>query len=143
MAPRKIRLVTNLVKNMTPADALAQLKFLPKYAALPVYELLKSAMASCKENNLEMDNVYIKSFTCDAGPALKRRRFKSRGRTHGIKKRMSHINLLIAEKEASKTKLQPKTSKNKDIKVPAASSKPNNELVEKIDKVKKTTKKEK
>ena len=104
IAPRKIRLITNLVKNMLPNEALAQLRFLNKDAAIPVYELLKSAMASCKNDNVDIDNLFIKRFTCDGGPALKRRRYKSRGRAAMIKKHSSHISLVLAIKEASKPK---------------------------------------
>lgn len=98
MAPRKIRLITNLAKSMSISEALIQLKFVPKTAAKPVYEILKSAVASCKNQNVDINNLKIFSMTCDSGPVLKRRRFKSRGRATPIKKRTSHINLtLISE----------------------------------------------
>lgn len=95
IAPRKIRLVTNLVKNMPLDEALIQSKFIQKSSAKPVYEILKSAVASCKIQNIDIKELKISSFTCDSGPVLKRRRFKSRGRAVPIKKRTSHINLTL------------------------------------------------
>lgn len=117
IAPRKVRLITNFVKSLTPAEALPQLKFLNKDAALPVYELIASAVASCKKNNnIDIKDLKIKSLTCDGGPTLKRRHFKSRGRASLIHKRSSHIKLvLVSTIEDKKTKaekpIKPKLNK--------------------------------
>lgn len=112
MAPRKVRLVTNLVKNLSLKEALKQLKFNKKRAANPVYELLKSAQASQKETNRDQQNLNIKTLTCDEGPTLKRRRYKSRGRAVSIKKRTSHIMLILTDKQSKKAQIStPNTTK--------------------------------
>ena len=137
IAPRKVRLVTNFAKSFSPAEALTQLKFLNKDAAKPVYELIASAVNSCKvNNNIDIKDLRIKSLTCDGGPTLKRRQFKSRGRASLIHKRSSHINLVLesvktevekklkpikakiknTEKAIDKKPTQAKTVKNKKVK---------------------------
>lgn len=110
IAPRKTRLVVNLVKNMTLDEAINQTKFLTKSASKPVNELLRSARSSVKEIGTDLNNFYIKSFICNEGPAFKRRRFKSKGRAVTIKKRTSHLVLTLAQKELKK---QVKSKKNK------------------------------
>jgi large subunit ribosomal protein L22 len=113
IAPRKIRLLTNLVKNLSPQEAMEQLKFSNKSASVPVYELIKSAMSSMKEKNILPESVKIKSLTCDGASMLKRRIYKSRGRAAMIRKRSSHINLTIQVKENNtKNKLLAKKVQN-------------------------------
>lgn len=102
MAPRKVRLITNLVKDMSPQEALDQLKFNSKYASTPVYELIKSATSSLKNKNINIEDIKIYALTCDEGPTLKRRQYKSRGRAVEIKKRTSHINLVLESKDIKK-----------------------------------------
>lgn len=119
MAPRKVRLITNLVKDMSPNEALSQLKFSDKAASVPVYELIKSAIASLKDRNISEDKVKIVSLTCDGGPTLKRRVYKSRGRADEIKKRTTHIKLVIETPEPKKSKIKKNILKQKTSKVPA------------------------
>ena len=99
IAPRKLRLITNLIKDMNISDAMIQLKFISKDAAKPVYELLKSAISSCKEKNITLNDLKMKLLTCDGGPTLKHRHYKSRGRALMIKKRTSHLNLILEKKD--------------------------------------------
>lgn len=113
IAPRKVRLVVDLVRKLSITDAINQLSFLPKYAATPVKELIKSAVTSCKEQDINENNLYIKSIVCDEGPALKRRVLRSRGRASQVKKRTSHITLVLSEKEVKETK-KTKTTTKKD-----------------------------
>ena len=121
MAPRKVRLITNLAKDMSPNEALNQLKFSNKAASKPVYELIKSAVASLKNKNIDENTLKILSLTCDGGPTLRRRQFKSRGRTNQIKKRTSHIILVIEseyikKKNKKQQKLKSKTEKTESKK---------------------------
>ncbi len=102
MAPRKVRLITELVKSMSITDALNELKYSNKSAAIPVSELINSAYVSLKTKNIQIENITIVSLTCDQGPSLKRRRYKSRGRAVGIKKRLSHITLVLSTKDKPK-----------------------------------------
>jgi len=117
IAPRKIRLVTNLAKSFSLSDALAQLKFLRKNASKPVYEIIKSAIAALKEKSLDLNNFKIKSLTCDSGAVLKRRHYKSRGRTAMIKKRSSHIKLVITEIKSTDKSKQNKNIENKQKRI--------------------------
>ncbi|NCF75116.1 MAG: 50S ribosomal protein L22 [Xanthomonadaceae bacterium] len=100
MSPKKIRLVVNIIRKMDVNDSLAQLKFMNKLAAKPVEKLLNSAVANAKHNfGLERDNLYIKEIKVDEGPTLKRWRPRAFGRAGAIRKRSSHISLILDEKE--------------------------------------------
>src|SRR5258708_3485760 len=73
VSPRKMRLVTNLVKNMNVGDALAQLTHTNKKAAPMVSKLLRSAIANTTNNfSLNADHLFIKSITTDQGAVMKR-----------------------------------------------------------------------
>ena len=103
MSPRKIRLVVNLIKNLPINQALDQLKFIDKKAAKPVEKLLKSAIANAAHNfNLEQNNLIIKKFTVDEGPTLHRFMPRAHGRATPIRKKDSHLNLILSEIKVSK-----------------------------------------
>ena len=96
IAPRKVRLVADLIRNMDVKQAEIQLKFMPKRASVPLLKLLNSVIANAKNNfNLEKDVLYIKKITVDEGPPFKRWRAGSRGKANPILKRTSHINLVL------------------------------------------------
>jgi large subunit ribosomal protein L22 len=103
ISPRKMRLVTNLVKNMHAADAIQQLSFTPKKGSRIVIDLIKSAAANA-ENNFKMDkdNLYIKSITCDSGPKLKRYMPRAQGRATEIRRPTSHIHVILEERQGGK-----------------------------------------
>ena len=116
IAPRKTRLVADLIRGKTVNQALDLLDFTPKKAAKPLYKLLKSAIANAISNDenskIEQDNLYISKITVDQGPTNKRWRARSRGQTFGIQKKTSHINIVLDE--------SPETSKkNEKIEKPA------------------------
>jgi large subunit ribosomal protein L22 len=98
MTPRKVRLVAALIRGMDVARAEAQLRFYRKAAARPVLKLLLSAVANAEHNFKITDGLYVKKITVDGGPALKRWRARAFGRAAGIKKRMSHINLVLDQR---------------------------------------------
>jgi len=105
ISPRKIRLITNLVKGMTAAQARAQLSFLVKKPAPLVLKLLNSAVANAKHNfELKEDNLYIKEILVQNGPSLKRSLPRAMGRATPILKRTSSVKLILAELQASLTK---------------------------------------
>ena len=111
-APRKLRLVADLVRGWSAEKALQQLRFIPKAAAQDLTKTLQSAIGAAKEGNLDLEKTYIKYLMINEGPSLKRRVFASRGRAQGIKKRMSHIVMTLAEKEeVIKTESKPETLK--------------------------------
>ena len=99
IAPRKVRLVADLVRNMDVKEAETQLKFMPKRSAAPLLKLLNSAIVNAKNNfNIEKDGLYIKELKINEGPPLKRWRPVSRGRAFPIMKRTSHIDLVLGVK---------------------------------------------
>lgn len=102
MSPTKIRLVANLIQKMTVEKALDQLRFINKLASGPVTKLLKSAIANAEHNfELEKNNLFIKELTVGQGPTLKRSMPRAHGRATPIRKRTSHINLILGEIKAS------------------------------------------
>ena len=106
MSPRKIRLVANLLKDMSVEEAMSNLTFMSKKAALPIRKLVDSGIANAKHNfQIEQDRLFVKSVTVDGGQVMKRFRPRAQGRAFPIRRRTSHINLVlgVAEK-AFKTK---------------------------------------
>lgn len=109
IAPRKVRLVTDLIRGMEANKARATLQFLNKRAAAPVLKLLNSAIANAQKNfdlkEEEVQQLYIKKIIVDEGPKLKRWMPVSRGTAHPIQKKTSHITLILDEKpKKDKTK---------------------------------------
>lgn len=101
-APRKLRLVANLIRGWQTQKALNQLRFIPKAAAQDLTKTLQSALGAAKESNLDLDKTFIKSLMINEGPSIKRRVMMSRGRATQVKKRMSHIIMTVAEQELTK-----------------------------------------
>ena len=98
MSPRKVRLVIDLVRGKAVGPAITQLEFLRKDAALPVLKLLKSAMANAEHNfKLDAGTLRVKTVTADAGPTLKRFRPRAHGSAAPIRKRMTHITLVLSD----------------------------------------------
>ena len=100
IAPRKVKIVLDLIRNKSCDLALAILKNTPKAASEPLEKLLKSAMANA-ENNHQMDknNLYVaECFVCP-GPILKRIRPRAQGRAFRVLKRTSHVTMVLKEKE--------------------------------------------
>jgi len=103
MTPRKVRLVTSLVKGMNAKDAKSQLQFMNKKVAGIVLKLLNSGLGNAKHNfNLSEDNFYISRLEVEAGPSLKRWMPRAMGRATPILKRTCNINLILEEKTPSK-----------------------------------------
>ena len=102
IAPRKVRIVIDLIRGKDIADAYAILKFTPKRGAGIIEKVLKSAVANA-ENNFDMDssNLYVADCYVDQGPTLKRIQPRSRGQAFSILKRSSHITVIVKEKEAN------------------------------------------
>ena len=97
VSPRKVRLVVDIIRGKSVAEAMATLDYSPKGAARPVKKVLKSAMANA-ENNLKADSVEVMLVTkayVDGGPTLKRFRPRAMGRAARILKRTSHITIVL------------------------------------------------
>lgn len=102
IAPRKVRLVIDLIRGKSVKEAELQLQFLQKGSARPIMKLLQSAKANAKNNfELNPDEMYIKSIIANEGPALRRYMPKAFGKADVIRKKSSHIHIVLAEKGAS------------------------------------------
>jgi len=97
-APRKVRLVVDLVRGKKVAEARSLLEFAVKKSSEPILKLLNSAIASAVNDlKLKEADLYVSKITVDEGPKLKRSHPMSRGRAYPILKRTSHINLTVSE----------------------------------------------
>ncbi|MBB5335763.1 50S ribosomal protein L22 [Pectinatus brassicae] len=99
IAPRKARVVIDLIRGKNVAEAFAILKFTPKAGADVVNKVLKSAVANA-ENNFDMngDALYVAEAFVDQGPTLKRIHPRSRGQAFKILKRTSHVTVVVKER---------------------------------------------
>ncbi|MEK7535561.1 MAG: 50S ribosomal protein L22 [Patescibacteria group bacterium] len=99
-APRKVRLVTDLIKGKSVEKAKTELAHLSKRASTPILKLLNSAIANSNLNLNESDknNLFIKSISVDKGIVLKRSMPRAHGRAFPIHKHTSHIKLELARK---------------------------------------------
>jgi large subunit ribosomal protein L22 len=99
ISPRKVNIVLRLIRGKDVKEALAILKFTPKSASEIITKIIKSAVANA-ENNHEMnaDNLYIAESYANQGPTLKRFQPHAQGRAFRIKKRTSHITVVVKEK---------------------------------------------
>lgn len=97
IAPRKVRLVADLIRKKSVQEAEAILKFTTKRAALPLLKLLKQAISNAKNLNLDVKNLYISKILVNEGPKLKRILPRARGHADEIQKKTSHITLILEE----------------------------------------------
>ncbi len=99
ISPRKVRLVTDSIRELTVAKALTQLMVSPKRGAVPVKKTIESAMANAvNNNNAKKDDLVIKTINVTEGIAYKRYHFAGRGRTRPYVKKTSHINVILEDK---------------------------------------------
>jgi large subunit ribosomal protein L22 len=99
IAPRKVRVVMDLIRGKNVADAFAILKFTPKAGADVVEKVLRSAVANAENNfDMDVDKLYVKTAFVDQGPTLKRIHPRSRGQAFKILKRTSHVTIIVDEK---------------------------------------------
>ena len=101
ISSRKVKIVADLIRGKQVDEALAIIKFTPKAASELLEKLLNSAIANA-ENNHEMkhENLYVAEIFANQGPTLKRIRPAAKGSAVRIRKRTSHITIVLKEKEA-------------------------------------------
>jgi large subunit ribosomal protein L22 len=119
MSPKKVRLVVDVIRGSKVDEALTQLEFLNKAAKKPVIKLLNSAIANA-ENNLDLkrDNLFVKEVKVDLAGMLKRWHPRAHGRAAPIRKKMSHVYIVLDEIEPTKPKKAKKPVKTeKAVKV--------------------------
>ena len=104
-SPRKMRLVVDLVRGKPVNEAFAILKFSKKHAAKQISKVLLSAVSNAREaslrsdERLDEDTLYVKTATVDGGPPLKRFTPAAMGRATPIRKRTSHVRIVVATRE--------------------------------------------
>lgn len=126
-SPRKVRLVTDLVKGRKVNEAITMLDFVNKRSAEQIKKTIASALANAKESGKKEENLFIKNITVDGGLVIKRWRPRARGRATPIRKRRSHINITLEEFASSKKEAKgeapkkevKKETKAKEAKAPA------------------------
>ena len=100
MAPRKVRMVVDTIRNKDVDKALEVLSFSTRAAAEPVSKVLRSAIANAENNNdLRSNNLYVKYAYVDEGPTLKRIRPRAKGSASRINKSTSHITIVVAPRK--------------------------------------------
>jgi large subunit ribosomal protein L22 len=98
ISPSKVRLVADLVRGKAVGEALTILRFTPKKGARLVNKALRSAVANAENaRTMDIDSLYIKTITVDAGPTLKRWRPRAMGRANRILKRTAHVTVVLAD----------------------------------------------
>jgi large subunit ribosomal protein L22 len=99
IAPRKARLVVDLIRGKGVGEALSILEFVPKKGARMVAKTLKSAIANAENTqNVDVDRLYVKHVSVGAGATLKRFTPRAQGRATPIRKRTSHVQIVVDER---------------------------------------------
>ena len=100
IAPRKMRLVADMVRGAAVRDAVNKLHFSVKRSSVPVEKAVRSALANLMQQEagakLDPGDVYIKEIKVDGGPTMRRWMPRAMGRAYRIRKRMSHVHILLA-----------------------------------------------
>jgi large subunit ribosomal protein L22 len=117
VTPQKARRVVALIKGKQAEEALAILKFAPQGASEPIYKLVAAGIANARVKAdkdgeyLDEQDLYVKNAYVDEGTTLKRFRPRAQGRAFQIKKRTSHITVVLSTPEAADAAPAAKTSK--------------------------------
>ena len=99
IAPRKIRIVMNLIRGKSIREAFAILKFTPKVGSEVIEKVLRSAVANAEHNNdMDVEKMFVSSCSVDQGPTLKRIHPRSRGQAFKILNRSSNVTVAVSEK---------------------------------------------
>ncbi len=98
ISPQKARLVADVVRGMDVDKAITTLRFMPKKGAGIIRKVIESAVANAtQDDQIDVDNLYVKKIFIDGGPSLKRIRPRAMGRAKSNKKRTSHITVVLDE----------------------------------------------
>jgi large subunit ribosomal protein L22 len=98
ISPRKLRYIVDIIRSKSVEEAVDILTFTPRKAARIVKKAIESAAANATENNnMKEDDLVIKKVFVDEGPTLKRFRARARGRAARIRKRTSHLTVIVSD----------------------------------------------
>ncbi len=96
---QKARLVADVVRGKDVNEAIRSLTFMKQKGAGLVKKLIESAVANAENKKvIDVDNLYVKSIWVDMGPVMKRYRPRAQGRAFEVRKKISHINVVLDEK---------------------------------------------
>ena len=100
ISSRKVKIVADLIRGKDVDEALAIVKFTPKAASEIIEKLLKSAIANAENNhNMRHENLYVAEIYANQGPTLKRIRPAAKGSAVRIRKRTSHVTIILKERD--------------------------------------------
>lgn len=116
ISPRKVRPVVEVVKKETPLRSLELLPFVEKRGAEFLLKVIKSAITNAESSGVSANNLSFKEIIIGEGPRLKRGTPVSRGRWHPIKKRMSHIKVILMERKSEAVNKDNLNIKEKEVK---------------------------
>ncbi len=97
--PRKLRLVADMIRKMTPAQAVLTLGFTQKYAAQDLSKAIKTVLANAKQQGLDAQKLSFKKIEVNEGPKVKRFRAGTRGRAKPYVKKMGHIKIVLTDEK--------------------------------------------
>ena len=99
ISPRKVSILCDQIRGKSVKDATAILTLIPKAASDPLAKLVNSAAANAENNHgMDPEKLYVAEAFVGPGPIIKRFRPASKGRAHGIKKRTSHMTVVVKER---------------------------------------------
>jgi len=99
ISPRKVKIVCDLIRGKSVAQAAAILQTTPKSASEQLLKLLRSAAANAENNHgMDPEKLYVAEISADPGPIIKRIMPRAQGRAYRINKRTSHITIVVKEK---------------------------------------------
>ena len=100
IAPRKVRLVMDLIRGKSVAEAISILKFTPRGASPVIEKVLMSAVANAEHNyDMDVENLVVSQAYVNEGPTMKRFRPRAKGSASPIMRRTSHITIVVSEKK--------------------------------------------
>ena len=103
---RKLRLIADSIRGLAAEEALVKLSGFPKSAALPMRDVVVSALANAKVKKADTRALIFKTIEVMGGSAMKRWHAVSRGQAHGYKKRMTHVRIILTDEESQKSKVK-------------------------------------
>ena len=99
IAPRKVRLVVDLIRGKNVGEAISIFNFTPKAGSAVVLKVLNSAIANADHNyEMKVEDLFVKEAVVNEGPTLKRFMPRAKGSASSIMKRTSHITIVVAER---------------------------------------------
>ncbi len=119
IAPRKMRLVADAVRGKNVNEAINTLKFTPRYAAVPTLKAIESAVANLmntdESGGVNPDLILVKRIFADEGPTLKRFMPRAQGRATPIRKRTSHLTVIVGTPDEDINVVEAETTTEEEV----------------------------